>query len=88
MNVTSRSETLFLPTETSLHKRVSELERSGGRNIPGGSASQGAEVRRICRERDRLKEATSLMEAELIQVREEGGRGHLKVFLILRFRVM
>ena len=50
---------------------MSELERSGGQNFPGGSASQG-EVRRICRERDQLKEATSQMEAELIQVWRRG----------------
>ena len=50
---------------------MSDLERSGGQNFPGGSVSQG-EVRRICRERDQLKEATSQMEAELIQVGRRG----------------
>ncbi|CAI8057878.1 Centrosomal protein of 135 kDa [Geodia barretti] len=56
--------------ESSLQRRVSDLERSGGQNFPGGSVSQG-EVRRICRERDQLKEATSQMEAELIQIQSD-----------------
>ena len=53
-------------TEAVLERRVAELGR-GGRSLIGRPTGQ-VEVKRIIRERDQLKEATSLMETELIQV--------------------
>lgn len=52
------------PLESSLQRRVSDIERE--REL-GGTKGQ-AELRRIRKERDQLKEATSQMESELIQV--------------------
>ena len=58
---------MFSISETLLQRRVSELERGAQGFREGGPTGRG-EVRRICRERDQLKEVTSQMEAELIQV--------------------
>ena len=58
---------VFSISETLLQRRVSELERGAQGFREGGPTGRG-EVRRICRERDQLKEVTSQMEAELIQV--------------------
>ena len=60
-------ECVFSISETLLQRRVSELERGAQGFREGGPTGRG-EVRRICRERDQLKEVTSQMEAELIQV--------------------
>ena len=54
-------------TESSLKRRVGELEREGVQKFSRRSGGEG-EMRRIIRERDQLKEATSQMENELIQV--------------------
>ena len=58
---------VFSISGTLLQRRVSELERGAHGFREGGPTGRG-EVRRICRERDQLKEVTSQMEAELIQV--------------------